>query len=332
MGPALRILYSDGERQGELIGLMTPLLVAAWTNLHLCEQLLDAGADVNLSIYHRLPQFFLDDHGSAARRQWKRDREDVRARDTGLEHRSTSLEAEDQQLRTPAERTSYKAAISACLDTEMLSSENAEIFSRAVYDRIILPLERELENGPVSWIGLQQPLPVVQRDHIRDDQLAAVRVEGELSKLHELRGQKDDTVMHSDGGTTPEVMALKCRFQSPELGQLPELSLSGQSSVKTAEHAHYTECLSTAASASYASSPVDDLDWGIRAARRHRPHGTSRRDGDDRRSHDRQSSDLLMKQNRAVNARSRSPSLDSLSSALSVRSTQLVKAMNKPTT
>ncbi|KAK5457292.1 hypothetical protein LTS15_005073 [Exophiala xenobiotica] len=41
----------------------------------------------------------------------------------------------------------YKAAISACLDAEMLSSENAEIFSRAVYDRIVLPLERELENG-----------------------------------------------------------------------------------------------------------------------------------------------------------------------------------------
>jgi uncharacterized protein YhfF len=41
----------------------------------------------------------------------------------------------------------YKAAISACLDAEMLSSENAEIFSRAVYDRIVRPLERELENG-----------------------------------------------------------------------------------------------------------------------------------------------------------------------------------------
>jgi ankyrin repeat protein len=43
---------------------MTPLALAAdLSNLHLCEQLLDAGADVNLSIYDRLPQFFLDDYG-----------------------------------------------------------------------------------------------------------------------------------------------------------------------------------------------------------------------------------------------------------------------------
>jgi hypothetical protein len=106
MEPALKALYSDGERQGELIGLITtPLLAAAWTIArHLWEQLPDAGADVNLPIYDWLPQFFLDDHGPAARRQWKRDREDVKARETGPEHQSTSLEAEDQQLRTPAER------------------------------------------------------------------------------------------------------------------------------------------------------------------------------------------------------------------------------------
>lgn len=41
----------------------------------------------------------------------------------------------------------YKSAVRACLDADMSSSENAEHFSKRVYERIVLPLERELENG-----------------------------------------------------------------------------------------------------------------------------------------------------------------------------------------
>ena len=41
----------------------------------------------------------------------------------------------------------YTAAVSACLDAEMSSSESAENFAKKVYQRIVLPLERELEHG-----------------------------------------------------------------------------------------------------------------------------------------------------------------------------------------
>ncbi|KAJ9613479.1 hypothetical protein H2200_003421 [Cladophialophora chaetospira] len=60
----------------------------------------------------------------------------------------------------------YKSAVRACLDAEMSSSENIEHFSKQVYERIVLPLERELENGfrlkpehfelvPDRWIPIQ---------------------------------------------------------------------------------------------------------------------------------------------------------------------------------
>ncbi len=68
---------------------------------------------------------------------------------------------------------------------------------------------------------------------------------------------------------------------------------------------------------SHASSPAHDLDWEIQAGKTYRPHGPSRRDSQDRRSHDLQSSNLLVTQSRSVNARSRSPSLENLSSSLS---------------
>ncbi|KAK5325700.1 hypothetical protein LTR83_001939 [Exophiala xenobiotica] len=64
MEPTLRALWSDGEWQGDRVDFMTPLALAAGlTNLDLCDLLLEAGADLNLSIYDRLPQFFLDDNG-----------------------------------------------------------------------------------------------------------------------------------------------------------------------------------------------------------------------------------------------------------------------------
>ncbi|KAK5446595.1 hypothetical protein LTS15_009527 [Exophiala xenobiotica] len=68
MEPTLRTLCSDGKWQGEPTDFMTPLALAAdLTNLGLCEQLLEAGADVNLAICDRLPQFFLDDYGDQMR-------------------------------------------------------------------------------------------------------------------------------------------------------------------------------------------------------------------------------------------------------------------------
>ena len=41
----------------------------------------------------------------------------------------------------------YRAAVRACLDAEMLSSESGEHFSQKLYEKVVLPLERELENG-----------------------------------------------------------------------------------------------------------------------------------------------------------------------------------------
>ena len=42
---------------------------------------------------------------------------------------------------------SYKSAVRACLDPDMCSSENAEHFSKRVYEEIVSPLERDLYNG-----------------------------------------------------------------------------------------------------------------------------------------------------------------------------------------
>ncbi|KAK7897749.1 hypothetical protein LTR67_004379 [Exophiala xenobiotica] len=77
MEPTLRAQW---DRQCLTADFMTPLALAAHLdNLHLCEQLLEAGADVNLSIYDRLPESFSDDHGyrmpdlvdTAFRNGWK---------------------------------------------------------------------------------------------------------------------------------------------------------------------------------------------------------------------------------------------------------------------
>ncbi|KAK5193293.1 hypothetical protein LTR92_006662 [Exophiala xenobiotica] len=141
---------------------------------------------------------------------------------------------------------------------------------------------------------------------------------GELSKLHELRGQEDETILTVDAGTTSDGVTPERHFQSPEVKKLPEPLLSGRGSVGNAEHAHYTGCLSSVAPADYAFSPGSALDRAKEAARMHRPHGSSRRDGDDRRSHDHRNSKLLAKQSQSVSARSRSPSLENLPSSLGI--------------
>jgi hypothetical protein len=41
----------------------------------------------------------------------------------------------------------YRAAVQACLDVEMSSPESADSLAKKVYDRIVAPLERELEHG-----------------------------------------------------------------------------------------------------------------------------------------------------------------------------------------
>ncbi len=63
--------------------------------------------------------------------------------------------------------------------------------------------------------------------------------------LPEMTRQQNEIVMNADGGTNPEPVAPISPFQSPRLEQFPAFLVDHRSRAENAEHAHYTQWLST---------------------------------------------------------------------------------------
>ena len=131
--------------------------------------------------------------------------------------------------------------------------------------------------------GLHQPLSALESDYSikysqENDRITKVRgpytvanpfldtnripsPERQLSMHHEMRRQQNDIVMNADGGTNPESVAPISPFQSPQLEQFPVFLVSHQNRAKKAEHAHYTQWLSTPdqVSQKYVHVPIHPL-------------------------------------------------------------------------